>query len=200
MRNTCISAGEWCMFSRRDRDATQRILNKTEEVQEAEENLSKNHSRVSYEKFATHIGTHLQVKDTLINHYGQSFFKKANFDSYSRRCSVMQQVTSILATRIHRLEEKGPVLVAWGDGHFSPSFGKGYPTTPMHSIKDMLASKLKDSFVLVDEYLTSQKCPRCFTQCHSQKHGEQKIRGIQVCSHGHQWNRDKMASINIASV
>ena len=85
MRDTCISAGEWCIFSRRDRDATQRILNKTEEVQEAEEKLSKNHSRVSHEKFATHIGTHLQVKDTLINHYGQSFFKKSNFDAYSRR-------------------------------------------------------------------------------------------------------------------
>ena len=104
----------------------------------------------SFSRRLTLTRTHLQVKDTLINHYGQSLFKKSKFDSYSRRCSIMQQVTSILATRIHRLEEKGPVLVAWGDGQFSPSFGKGYPTTPIHSIKDMLSSKIKNSFILVD--------------------------------------------------
>ncbi|KAG2230706.1 hypothetical protein INT48_003713 [Thamnidium elegans] len=87
---------------------------------------------------------------------------------------------------------------------------KGNVPAPTKVVKDSLIKfarernrKVPTYVVMVDEYLTSQICPRCQTRTTSNEKNSSglKIHPVLKCSTcDTRWNRDHTASINIRSV
>ncbi|KAG2231708.1 hypothetical protein INT48_000448 [Thamnidium elegans] len=105
-------------------------------------------------------------------------------------------------------ESNKPVVLAFGAAMFGNL--KGNVPAPTKVVKDSLIKfarernrKVPNYVVMVDEYLTSQICPRCQTRTTSNEKNSSglKIHPVLKCSTcDTRWNRDHMASMNIRSV
>jgi hypothetical protein len=105
-------------------------------------------------------------------------------------------------------ESTRPIIIAFG----AAKFGKlrGNVTAPTKVFKESLARYVKERnkrvptyIVMVDEFLTSQICPRCNTRTTENEKNEygSKAHPVLKCKTcDTRWNRDHMASTNIRSI
>lgn len=116
-----------------------------------------------------------------------------------------------------RHEQQRPIIIAFGAAQFGAL--RGNISAPTKALKKALNHFVKTPhyirtqgphpynrrfLVMVDEYLTSQICPRCQTRTVARVRDAINNRSVhsvlncQTC--GTHWNRDHMASMNIRSV
>ena len=121
----------------------------------------------------------------------------------------------------------GPVVFAYGDAKFAFSMRGCHGGTPHARLRRRLAQKRR--VVLIDEYFTTKRCPKC--RCETQlskaqrqntktqlyrfafmiqplgladnkwRNGKQSVRGLSHCYKCHTlWSRDYAATLNIGRV
>ena len=97
----------------------------------------------------------------------------------------------------------GRVVVAFGDGAFSPSMPGKLPVATRRLLKHMrhVSRRIgRDKFVvcMIDEYLTSQVCSRCQLRTLENRYRLHAVRACKTCDMV--WNRDVNASRNIGQI
>jgi hypothetical protein len=116
-----------------------------------------------------------------------------------RQKAVERVVAEFLGTADKREQKK--VIVAFGDASFaswsrrSRSWKGGFSTMWVKALKE------RARVVMVNEYLTSQKCSKCFAQL--SQHGTVNAWRTKRCKNGpclRVWNRDVNAAINMLNI
>lgn len=122
-----------------------------------------------------------------------------------------QQKWKPLAPRDNAGEAERPTVVAFGSALFGglrgnvPSPTKVFRKALLNYVKSIRRNRpnSRKYVVMIDEYLTSQICPRCHLRSttNERDNANMKIYPVLSCNTCHtRWNRDHMASLNIRSI
>jgi len=95
--------------------------------------------------------------------YGGKAFAKRRFLLARRKQRFEETVVNRLIAQSERGAQK-PAVFAYGDGQFASSMRGCHGGTPHARLRRILA--LKRRVVLVDEYLTTKRCPNCRCTTH----------------------------------
>ena len=163
---------------------------------------------------------------TLRRMYGGKAFAKRRFMLAKQK----QRFEDKAVNRLIKQSEDGrdgPVVFAYGDAKFAFSMRGCHGGTPHARLRRRLAQKRR--VVLIDEYFTTKRCPKC--RCETQlskaqrqntktqlyrsafmiqprgladnkwRNGKQSVRGLSHCYKCHTlWSRDYAATLNIGRV
>lgn len=163
--------------------------------------------------------------DVLRTFYGSKTFAKRRFLRARRK----QRFEETAVNRLIAESERGrdaPAVFAYGDGQFASSMRGCHGGTPHARLRRLLA--LKRRVVMVDEYLTTKRCPTCRCETHltkeerktsfrtaytvqpkgkakyTRKDGVEVLKQVHGLSHCHVcatlWGRDHAATLNIGRV
>ena len=165
--------------------------------------------------------------DVLRTFYGGKAFAKRRFLLARRKQAFEEQVINELIAKSER-GSSTPAVFAYGDGQFASSMQGCHGGTPHARLRRLLAMKRR--VVLVDEYLTTKRCPTCRCTNHltaeerkntniyratfavqpkgvatyTRKDGAVVRKRVHGLSHCHAcstlWSRDHAATINIGRV
>jgi len=95
--------------------------------------------------------------------YGGKAFAKRRFLLARRKQAFEEQVINELIAKSER-GSSTPAVFAYGDGQFASSMQGCHGGTPHARLRRLLAMKRR--VVLVDEYLTTKRCPTCRCTTH----------------------------------
>ena len=179
------------------------------------------------EAFTTALLEQARAWATLRRMYGGKAFAKRRFLLAKQKQRFEDKAVNRLIAESERGRD-GPVVFAYGDAKFALSVRGCHGRTPHARLRRRLA--LKRRVVLIDDYLTTKRCPecRCETQlskaqrCNStlyrsalmmqprglaenkRRNGtiaKQSVHGLSHCYTCHtQWIRDYAATLNIGRV
>ncbi|EPB90321.1 hypothetical protein HMPREF1544_02846 [Mucor circinelloides 1006PhL] len=137
--------------------------------------------------------------------------QKASTEMCKRLFTANQQKWKPLAPRDNAGEAERPTVVAFGSALFGglrgnvPSPTKVFRKALLNYVKSIRRNRpnSRKYVVMIDEYLTSQICPRCHLRSttNERDNANMKIHPVLSCNTCHtRWNRDHMASLNIRSI
>ena len=187
----------------RDANGTRRYLQRVQaqqlrhQMQPVIDELAASSSRLpSVSDYMAHINAKMNTSVVFQRPMLTKARRRWRFDLYQTGQRAAEKLVTDL---LNGVSDRSKAVVAWGNGSFGPT-SRGHASAPNKALRTMLSRHV--AVVLVDEYLTSKRCPCCETTVTGLRteHYRKRHTVLRCDTCDGLWGRDMAASANIAAV